>query len=73
MDIKFYIFDNREDAQSLVDVLTNAVNEGIPYTEVRASDNGKGFAVQNGTLTRQYTDLTPEYLPYDFYLEDAGV
>lgn len=69
MASKFYLFDNRPAAQSLVDVLTAAYGENIPYTEIRESNNGKGFAVKDGDWTLQHTDLVPEYLPEDFYID----
>lgn len=68
---KYYIFDNKEDAQALVDTLTEACDEGIPYTEVRESNNGKGFAVQNGEWTLPYANgKEPVFLPDDFYIEE---
>ena len=67
---KYYIFDNREDAQALVDILTEAYAAGIPYTEVRESNNGQGFAVQDGEWTLPYADgMTPVFLPDNFYVE----
>lgn len=68
---KYYLFDNLEDAQALLDVLTEANGAGIPYTEVRESNNGKGYAVQDGDWTLPYANgMTPVFLPDDFYVEE---
>lgn len=69
MQYKFYIFDNKPDAQSLVDTLSNEYGDNIPYTSILESNNGKGYAVQNGDWTKQFTDLVPVELPSDFYID----
>lgn len=69
MASKFYLFDNRADAQAHLDLLTLAWGEIIPYTELRESNNNKGFAVKDGDWSLAHTDLVPEELPADFYID----
>lgn len=67
---KFYLFDNRQDAQALLDVLSAAWGEDIPYTEVRESNNNKGFAVKADKFTKQISDVELQYLPSNFYNQE---
>lgn len=66
---KYYLFENREDAQALIDKLTIANGEKTPYTEVRESNNGQGYAVRTDDFTKTVTDKTSQYLPINFYID----
>lgn len=67
---KFYIYTYKIWAQKLIDELTEAYGAGIPYTEIRESNNGKGFAIRADEFTGTVTGKTPQDLPADFYKEE---
>lgn len=70
MTSKFYLYTSKSWAQKLVDELTIAYGENIPYTEIRESNNGKGYAIRADEFTETVTDKEPQDLPIDFYLEE---
>jgi len=67
---KFYLYTSKSWAKKLLDELTEAKGAGIPYTEIRESNNGKGFAIRADEFTATITDKTPQDLPADFYKKD---
>lgn len=69
MAFKFYIYSSKTWAQNLVNELTAAFGDKVPYTEVRESNNGQGYAVRADDFTKTVTDKTPQYLPINFYIE----
>ena len=70
MAYKFYLYKTKSGAQNLVDVFTQESAQGIPYTEIRQSNNSQGYAVRADEFTAQHTSKTPQDLPADFYIEN---
>ena len=66
--LKYYIYSSKSWAQKLVNDLTEKWGEKVPYTEIRESDNGKGFAVKADNFTKTITEKELQELPQDFYL-----
>lgn len=65
--VKYYLYNSREDAQKLINKLTATYGSKMPYTEIRASDEGTKYAIRADEFTETITNKKTEALPADFY------
>ena len=70
MGYKYYIFNNLEDAQTLLNILTTAWGENVPYTEIIPNQFETQWAIKENNFTVNNTNITSEYLPTDYLINE---